>query len=204
MRSLKGEMSPLNPVTTIHPVILAVPRPELELKGREKVTALRRRAREALASSARYSGVASLGPLEKDEHGAPLPFKGVYWSLTHKERYVAAVTAPHPIGIDIEMVRPYNAALRQRLAGDREWALAPRVDQALFFRFWTAKEAVLKAVGKGFAGLSDCRIEAIVDHNHLIVAFKDSKWTVVQYWGTKDHLVAVTADHVTIEWHQVI
>ncbi len=196
-------MIPANPVPTIHPVILAVPEPDLGLKGREKVAALRRRAREALAYSARCSGV-SLGPLEKDDRGAPLPFSGVHWSLTHKERYVAAVTAPHPIGIDIEMVRPYNAALRQRLAGDGEWALAPRVDQALFFRFWTAKEAVLKAVGKGFAGLSDCRIEAIVDHSHLIVAFKDSKWTVVQYWGTKDHLVAVTADHVTIEWHQVI
>lgn len=203
MRSLQGEMSPLNLKPTIHPVILAVPQPDLELKGREKVAALRRCAREALAYSARCSGV-SLGPLEKDDHGAPLPFNGVHWSLTHKERYVAAVTAPHPIGIDIEMVRPYNTALRQRLAGDGEWALAPEVTQALFFRYWTAKEAVLKAVGQGFVGLSNCHIDAIVDDDHLIVLFKDSKWTVAQYWGTKDHIVAVTADHVTIEWHQVI
>jgi 4'-phosphopantetheinyl transferase len=186
----------------IHPVIMAVPQPDLELKGREKVAALRRCARKALAHSARCSSV-SLGPLKKDDHGAPLPFNGVHWSLTHKESFVAAVTAPHPIGIDIEKVRPFNAALHQRLAGDGEWALAPEVTQTLFFRYWTAKEAVLKAVGKGLVGLSDCRIIAIMDDRHLIVTFQDSKWTVAQYWGTKDHIVAVTADHVEIKWHQI-
>jgi 4'-phosphopantetheinyl transferase len=188
--------------STIHPVIMAVPRPDLELKGRDKVAALRRRAREALGHSAHYSGV-SLGLLKKDDHGAPLPFNGVHWSLTHKERFVAAVTAPHPIGIDIEMVRPFNAALHRRLAGDEEWALAPQVTRDLFFRYWTAKEAVLKAVGKGLAGLSYCRIMTIVDSEHLIVAFKDSKWTVAQYWGTKDHILAVTADQVEIKWHEI-
>jgi 4'-phosphopantetheinyl transferase len=188
--------------TTIHPVIMAVQQPDLELKGRDKVEALRRRAREALAHSAHCSGV-SLGILKKDDHGAPLPFNGVHWSLTHKESFVAAVTAPHPIGIDIEIMRPFNAALHQRLAGDGEWALAPEVTQTLFFRYWTAKEAVLKAVGKGMVGLSDCRIVAIVDADHLIVTFQDSKWTVAQYWGTKDHIVAVTADHVEIQWHRI-
>lgn len=187
---------------TIHPIIMAVPQSDRELKGREKVVALRRCAREALAYSARWSGV-SLGPLKKDDHGAPLPFSGVHWSLTHKESFVAAVTGPHPIGIDIEKVRPFNAALHQRLAGDSEWALASEVTQALFFRYWTAKEAVLKAVGKGLVGLSDCRIVGIVDDSHLIVTFQDSKWTVAQYWGTKDHIVAVTADAVEIKWHRI-
>lgn len=187
---------------TIHPVIMAVPHPEIGLKGRQKVTALRRRAREALAYSARYSDV-RLGPLEKDDRGAPIPFNGVHWSLTHKEHYVAAVTAAQPIGIDIEMMRPYNPALHQRLADDVEWALAPAVTETLFFRYWTAKEAVLKAVGQGLAGLSKCRIEAVVDREHLIVSFEDSKWTVIQYWGTKDHIVAVTAEHVEIEWHRI-
>lgn len=192
----------MNRFTTIHPVILAVPYPDIGLKGREKVTALRRRAREALAYSADLSGV-RLGPLEKNDQGAPLPSNGVHWTLTHKERYVAAVTAPHPIGIDIEMMRPFNPALHQRLADDTEWALAPEVTQALFFRYWTAKEAVLKAVGQGLAGLSRCRIETIADHEHLIVSYEGSRWTVAQYWNTKEHIVAVTADHVDIQWHQM-
>jgi 4'-phosphopantetheinyl transferase len=192
----------VNPVITIHPVIMAVPEPDRRLKGREKVAALRRRAREALACSARFSAV-RLGPLEKDDLGAPVPSNGVHWSLTHKVDFVAAVTAPHPIGIDIERIKPVSPALRRRLADEREWALSPEETQALFFRYWTAKEAVLKAVGQGMLELARCRIQAIVDQDHVIVTHRDSKWTVAQYWGTKGHIVAVTAGRVEIQWHQI-
>jgi 4'-phosphopantetheinyl transferase len=181
---------------------MAVCEPDLRLKGREKVAALRRQAREALDLSARLSAV-TLGPLEKDDRGAPLPSNGVHWSLTHKEAFVAAVTAPHRIGIDIEQNKPVQPALYQRLAAEQEWGLAPQITQDLFFRYWTAKEAVLKAVGDGFVGLSQCRIHAIADALHLVVTYKDSIWTVVQYIGAKDHIVAVTADHVEIQWHLV-
>jgi 4'-phosphopantetheinyl transferase len=192
----------LNPETIIHPVVMAVPEPDLGLKGREKVAALRRHARQALAHSARYGGV-RLGPLEKDDHGAPLPSNGVHWSLTHKERYVAAVTAPHPVGIDIERIRPVRTGMHQRLAADTEWELAPEVTRALFFRYWTAKEAVLKAVGKGLTGLSRCRVAAIVDADHLILSYEDSQWTVAHFWGTKDHIVTITADRAAIQWHLI-
>ena len=89
------------------------------------------------------------GPLEKDKNGAPLPSKGTYWSLTHKSANVAAVVAPRPVGIDIEVLRPCNPNLYQRIASAEEWDLAATVSDKNFFRYWTAKEAVLKAVGKG-------------------------------------------------------
>lgn len=190
----------MNPETTIHPVIMAVPEPDLGLKGREKVAALGLHARQALARSARISGV-HLGPLEKDDHGAPLPSNGIHWSLTHKEQYVAAVAAPHPVGIDIERIRTVRTGMHQRLAGEEEWALAPEVTRELFFRYWTAKEAVLKAVGKGLTGLSRCRVKALPDADHLILAYEDSQWTVAHFWGTKEHIVTVTADRAAIQWH---
>ncbi len=186
--------------TTIHPVVLAVPEPERSLKGREKVAVLRRVAREALHQSARYSSV-TLGALEKAENGAPLPSKGVYWSLTHKERFVAAVTASHPIGIDIETERPVSDGLYRRLAEPQEWALAAEVTLRLFFRYWTAKEAVLKAVGKGLAGLTHCRIVEILDDDHLVLRYEQSIWRVAQVWMAENHLVAVTTDGSDIEWH---
>lgn len=192
----------MNPESIIHPVIMAVPEADLGLKGREKVAALGRHARTALAQSARFGGV-RLGTLEKDDHGAPLPSNGVHWSLTHKERFVAAVTAPHPVGIDIERIRPVRTGMHQRLAGDGEWALAPEITQTLFFRYWTAKEAVLKAVGKGLTGLSRCRVTAIPDADHLILAYEDSRWTVAHFWGTSEHIVSVTADSAAIQWHAI-
>lgn len=191
----------MNEPIKIHPVIMAVPEPERQLKGRDKVAALRRIARSALQRSAQYSGV-SLGSLEKAENGAPLPSNGIYWSLTHKESYVAAVTAHHPIGIDIEKNRPCSERLHQRLAAPTEWELAAKVTQTLFYRYWTAKEAVLKAVGKGLAGLTHCQIVEILDDTHLELTYDDQIWRVAQYWAPENHIVTVTIDEIAIEWHQ--
>ncbi len=190
----------MNPSVKIHPVISAVPTSAIELKGREKVAALGRCARDALKHSAAISQLA-LGPLEKKSNGAPVPCKGVHWSLTHKERYVAAVCAPFAVGIDIEKIKPFNEKLYLRIADEREWALAPEMTEPLFFRYWTAKEAVLKAMGVGMVGLSQCRIKTIVDHNNLKLTYADTPWTVSQYWGPNDHIVAVTANGVNVEWH---
>jgi 4'-phosphopantetheinyl transferase len=192
----------LTPEFIIHPVIMAVPEPELGLRGREKVAALRRHARRALARSARFSGV-HLGPLQKNDHGAPLPSNGIHWSLTHKEQFVAAVTAHCPVGIDIEKVRTVRDGMHQRIAGEEEWALAPQITQTLFFRYWTAKEAVLKAVGKGLTGLSRCRVTAVPDEDHLLLAYDDTHWTVAHFWGTREHIVTVTADRAAIRWHTI-
>lgn len=186
----------------IHPVILPVPASEQGLKGREKVAALGRFAREALEHSSKISRL-KLGPLEKKDNGAPIPYQGVHWSLTHKEQYVAAVCAPFAVGIDIEKIRPFNEKLRERIASETEWHLAPPITESLFFRYWTAKEAVLKAEGVGMLGLSQCLIQAIVDENHLRVTYASRVWTVAQHWDTKDHLVAVAANDTDIKWHQL-
>lgn len=188
--------------TTLHPVVLAVPADERQLKGRPKVQALRRAAREALVLSAGYSEL-TLGPLEKDKNGAPLPSNGIYWSLTHKSDFVAAVCSPHPVGIDIERLRQVSRGLEERIASPDEWGLAPSVDQLLFFRFWTAKEAVLKAVGKGLTGLSSCHVQDIVDNDHMLIAYEDRQWTVTHRRIEENHLVTVTSDRVHLAWHVV-
>lgn len=187
--------------TTLHPVILAVPPDEQQLKGRPKVQALRRAAREALALSAEHSDL-TLGPLEKDENGAPLPSNGIYWSLTHKSAYVAAVCSPHPVGIDIERVRQVSQGLEDRIASPDEWGLAPTIDRLLFFRFWTAKEAVLKAVGKGLTGLSRCQVQDIVDDDHMVLIYGKQPWWVTHHLIGQEHLVTITSDRVNLVWHE--
>lgn len=185
---------------TIHPVVWPVPLEEQQLKMRDKVASLRKQARVALARSARYSRV-TLGPLEKAENGAPQPCDGNYWSLTHKDIYVAAVTSRSPVGIDIEQIKPVSDGVAKRLAGPAEWRLAPTRDLVLFFRYWTAKEAVLKAEGVGLAGLDRCCVETIVDDLHLRLSYEGRLWTVTHHWAAPDHLVTVTSDGVDIIWH---
>jgi 4'-phosphopantetheinyl transferase len=164
------------------------------------VAALSSHARRALTHAARISGL-MLGPLEKDEKGVPLPSNNHYWSLAHKNSMVAAVVATRPVGIDIEVVKPCKPALYHRIADEKEWALAPEMSHRVFFRFWTAKEAVLKAAGIGFAGVSRCRIHKIVDDTHMVLSYDGSMWPISQYWTEDHHLVAVTSIDADVEWH---
>ena len=150
-------MGPKNKTDTIFPVILAVPAANWQLKGREKTVSLSGHARRALQLSARKSGII-LAELLKEENGAPLPFSGNYWSLTHKSDYVGGVVAGFRIGIDIERIRPIQKALYRKTANDDEWRLSGEDPVQLFFRYWTAKEAVLKAAAVGLKDLTKCRV----------------------------------------------
>jgi 4'-phosphopantetheinyl transferase len=189
---------------TIHPVIMAVPTINGNMTRKEKVAALSRLARRALQFSAEYSGVLLEKELEKNDLGAPVPQKGIHWSISHKEHYVAGVTANHPVGIDIEMIKPFKEALFKRIAEDSEWALAPEKNRVLFIRVWTAKEAVLKAIGKGMTALAGCRITQIPNDSQMRLSAGGSQWMVTHFRVTEEYLAAVTArDGEVISWHRI-
>jgi 4'-phosphopantetheinyl transferase len=181
----------------LHPVILPLSPEDRRLRGRAGVQARSRRAREALALSCEASGV-SLGPLTIDAHGAPIPFNNTYWSLSHKSRFVTAVVGPSPVGIDIEEVRPRNEELYGYVAGADEWALADR-SWTTFFLYWTAKEAVLKAVGVGIAHLKKARIHAILSQDYLLVDYDSELWPV-KHFRFQDHIVALMHDDHEVVW----
>ena len=183
---------------TIYPVILAVPGKAQQLKGREKVSFLSRHARSALEISAQKSGL-KLTRLIKGENGEPLPFDGNYWSLTHKTGYVGGVIASTMIGMDLEKIRPCSAALFRKTAQDSEWRLSNEDPTRLFFRYWTSKESVLKASGTGIRDFSKCRIFKIVDHNHLIINYKDQDW-FIEHQDFDGHIASVVKNRFNVEW----
>lgn len=186
-------------LTTLYPVILSVPESHRRLHGRDKVKALSRLARSALMESCAKSGL-GLETLPKNENGVPLPVDGVHWSLTHKSDVVGGVAARLPVGMDLETIRPVNDGLFAKVAGLDEWQLADGMDrQAAFFRFWTAKEAVLKALGKGIAGLSLCRVVEIVDDARMILTYDKIHWLVGHVWFD-GHVAAVTPHDFTVSW----
>ena len=159
------------------------------LAGREKVVYLSAHARKALALSAEETGIV-LGALEKNDAGAPLPSNGYYWSLAHKSDYVAAVAADVPIGIDIEKIRAVTPGLYRRIASEEEWHLASEDREHLFFRYWTAKEAVLKVAGTGIRELSYCRISGVVDAQLVQLDFKGEPFQVRHFFHDR-HVVGV-------------
>ncbi len=184
--------------STIYPVILAVPDKDHQLSGREKVERLRHHARKALEISAQKSAVV-IKALLKNQAGAPVPFDGNYWSLTHKPKYSGGVIAPAPIGIDIEKIRSCSKSLFRKTALDREWCLSDMDPQVLFFRYWTAKESVLKASGTGIKGLSKCRVIQVIDDDHLRLHYQDREWTVEHFYFD-GHIASVVQNQFAVQW----
>jgi 4'-phosphopantetheinyl transferase len=185
--------------TIYYPVILPVPAEARGLSPRRRVLFLSRHAREALRRSAERLQV-DLGPLEKDSRGAPLPFRGYFWSVTHKPEYVGGVLAPSPVGLDLEKIRSCSEALFHKTASEEEWALADTGNRdRLFFRYWTAKEAVLKTGGEGIKDLSRCRIRDVLDDTHLLVDYRGVTWPVEQIIFD-GHVASAASQGVRLEW----
>jgi len=167
------------------------------LRGRDKVIRLSSLARQAAQLSASRSKI-KLGELMKSPEGVPLPNGEYFWSLTHKTEYVAGVVADFPIGMDIEKIRPCAPGLYRMTADDAEWKLGETVSDQLFFRFWTAKEAVLKSLGIGLKALSKCRVVEVLDDHHLVLSYKQLEFDVEHFYFN-GHIAAILT-HPAIEW----
>ena len=84
------------------------------------------------------------------------PGATLHFNLSHSdERALLGVSATHELGIDLEKVRSNIEALaisRHYFFGSERAAIEsapPDVRDTVFFRYWVAKEAVLKAQGIG-------------------------------------------------------
>lgn len=110
-------------------------------------------------------------PLARDVHGRPRlvpPYadRDAGWSHSG-DRLLLAMGRDVELGVDLERLRPrprvLELARRFFAPGEADWlqALAAPVREAQFLRLWCAKEAVLKAHGRGIAfGLHRLQFEA--------------------------------------------
>lgn len=145
----------------LHVVIRTTPGQARGVPSSERVAHQKRAAREALFAAAGKQGL-SFHELPRDEHGAPLPENGNFWSITHTRELVAGACAPWPVGVDVERVRRVSDEVRDEAASGAELAMvAKRFSETLeevFTRIWSAKEAFLKLTGEGLTGLSRCLV----------------------------------------------
>ena len=130
----------------------------------------------------------SYGPYGKPQIAGPVP--RVQFSLSHSKGLALISVAGHPVGADLEQVRPLNVReLADWFLSDQEHAQVlgetGQARLALFFRCWTRKEAYLKAVGLGLSGsLTEFDVDLHPDAERALVAHRGDdrepdRWTLL-------------------------
>lgn len=121
--------------------------------------------RRLLASwlQARY-GLDVLPPMTYGEHGRPhfidpaLPD----FNLSHSGDWLWLAVGAAPLGLDIEVLRPrrqLDKLMAHILSTDEQaWVKVQSDPLAAFYALWTVREAVLKASGRGLAGLGQLQV----------------------------------------------
>lgn len=89
-----------------------------------------------------------------DELGKPYlrDYADFHFNLSHTGSAVAAAVSAHPVGVDIERIRPARLKVADRCFTHGELACLrenPALTDRRFFEIWTRKEAFLKHSGTG-------------------------------------------------------
>ena len=127
-------------------------------KRRERISAYMReqdKARSLVAGLLlRHAcGVTDDSMLAFGEKGKPYLTSGrMHFNISHSGEYVVLALAGREVGVDIEKIRPYPAAVAEKVftAAEREWLYSQKSDE-VFYRLWTAKESIMKASGLGLS-----------------------------------------------------
>jgi len=79
---------------------------------------------------------------------------GIHFNLSHSGPWVLCAVHNMPVGIDVEEVRSWERLPVEALMSPEELGrfvtLPPLKARDFFFRLWTLKESLLKAMGLGF------------------------------------------------------
>ena len=98
-------------------------------------------------------GITELPLFEYGEHGKPsiLGHPEIHFNLSHCREAAVCIISDHPVGVDVESVRPLKDSLAEYTMNDAELdEIRQAANPALqFTRFWTMKEALLKLTGEG-------------------------------------------------------
>jgi len=183
----------------LYPVITRVPEAIKGMKGNKKVSALSGFARQSAKASSLKSEL-SVAKFDKDALGIPIPSNGIYWSVSHKLDFAAGVVSTQKIGIDIEKIKTVSDALFERIVSPQERAYFKSRDKSIiFFRVFTAKEAVVKNTTDGIKGLSKVKVKTVVDDKNLILQSSDKKYLVENFYFD-GYFASLTKGPFDVQW----
>ncbi|MDB9324702.1 4'-phosphopantetheinyl transferase superfamily protein [Nodularia spumigena CS-586/05] len=138
------------------------------------------------------------------ERGKPvladsLAKSGLWFNLSHSQGLaLCAVNYHNRIGIDLEYIRRMSdvEALAKRFFLPREYdvvrSLSDHQQQEIFFRYWTCKEAYLKATGEGLAQLE--QVEVLLNPTEPAQLQTSESWSLFELRAAEDYFAAVVVE----------
>lgn len=152
---------------------------ELPLHKKKEWVISRVAAKDAVKALLYQSGKTLHYPVEfaisATEAGQPFPeggsATGIHLSLAHKNTDAVAIARQNkPVGIDIEEIREHNTAFKELVFSPAELALIGSRDKAEWLtRFWVAKEAYGKYLGKGLQGNPKAYVVEEINGDDLLI-----------------------------------
>ncbi|MEH2060109.1 MAG: 4'-phosphopantetheinyl transferase HetI [Nostoc sp.] len=125
---------------------------------------------------------------------------GLAFNLSHSQGLgLCAVNCTRQIGVDLEYIRPMSdlEALAKRFFLPREYeilrSLSPNQQQEVFFRYWTCKEAYLKATGDGLSQLEQIEVSLTPTEPAKLQITED--WSLFELVPANNYVAAVAVEN---------
>ncbi len=132
--------------------------------------------------------------------------QGLLFNLSHSQDLaLLGVSCQHQIGVDLEYIRTMSdlEGLAKRFFSAREYEylrlLSPAQQQQIFFRYWTCKEAYLKATGDGLVQLEEIEIDLTPNQPSKLLVSGD--WSLRELTPANNFAAAVVVAGSNIHLH---
>ena len=106
--------------------------------------------REGLAKE---YGITDMPVFTNGHHGKPqlLGHPDIHFNISHCDEAAACIISDHPVGIDVESIKPFDHDLAAETMNEKEIRdiLSSPNPSISFTRLWTMKESLLKLTGEG-------------------------------------------------------
>ncbi|MFM7407953.1 MAG: 4'-phosphopantetheinyl transferase HetI [Cuspidothrix sp.] len=137
---------------------------------------------------------------------AKFAHRGLLFNLSHSQNLaLLALSYQHQIGIDLEYIRTMSdlESLAKRFFSPREYEhlclVSGPEQKQIFFRYWTCKEAYLKATGDGLVQLEE--IEINIKPNQPSQLLVSGNWTLRELTPAENFAAAVVVANSHINLH---
>jgi 4'-phosphopantetheinyl transferase len=132
--------------------------------------------------------------------------KGLLFNLSHSQDLaLLGVSYQYQIGVDLEYIRTMSdlESLAKRFFSSREYEhlrlFSAEEQQQIFFRYWTCKEAYLKATGDGLVQLEEIEISLTPNQPSQLLISGD--WSLKELTPADNFAAAVVVANSNINLH---